>query len=478
MKIEGITDLASLAAFARENDVANLDLKFVDLAGRWHHVTVPAARLSSKLFEYGIGFDGSQSPGYKTIEAGDLVLKADATTAMLEPFWEKPTISLICNIHEADTGERFARDPRALAQRAEAYLAGLGVAEGYWISPEYEFHLLRNVYYASEPGRCLYFANAPEEEEGSHISAAVATPGYNVPREGGYQSIPPLDEFYDLRAEMAAAIEASGVPVRYHHHEVGATGQCEIEVGFLTLVAAADMNLWVKFLIRNLARWRDLYATFMPKPIYGEAGNGMHVHQFLGSAGRSAFYDADGYGGLGDLARHFMGGILKHGRSLAAFTNAATNSYKRLVPGFEAPVRLFYSIGNRSGTIRIPKYAARAEEARFEYRPPDATCNPYLAFSAMLMAGLDGVLREIDPGEPIEEDLSKMPKAKQKRIRSLPKSLVAALDDLRGDHDYLLAGGVFTEDIINAYIKTKMEYDVRALDQRPHPHEYILYFDM
>ncbi|NIT36248.1 MAG: type I glutamate--ammonia ligase [candidate division Zixibacteria bacterium] len=478
MKIEGITDLASLAAFARENDIANLDLKFVDLAGRWRHVTVPAARLGSKLFEYGVGFDGSQSPGYKTIEAGDLVLKADATTAMFEPFWEKPTISLICNIHEADTGERFARDPRALAQRAEAYLAGLGVAEGYWLSPEYEFHLLRNVYYASEAGRCLYFANAPEEEEGSHISAAVATPGYNVPREGGYHSIPPLDEYYDLRAEMAAAIEASGLPVRYHHHEVGATGQCEIEVGFLTLVAAADMNLWVKFLIRNLARWRDMYATFMPKPIYGEAGNGMHVHQFLGSAERSAFYDAGGYGGLGDLGRHFMGGILKHGRSLAAFTNAATNSYKRLVPGFEAPVRLFYSIGNRSGTIRIPKYAARAEEARFEYRPPDATCNPYLAFSAMLMAGLDGVLREINPGEPIEEDLSKMPKAKQKRIRSLPKSLVAALDDLRGDHDYLLAGGVFTEDIIDAYIETKMEYDVRALDQRPHPHEYILYFDM
>lgn len=477
MKIEGITDLASLAAYARENGVANVDLKFVDLAGRWHHVTVPAARLSPRTLERGVGFDGSQTPGYTTVEEGDLVLKADVTTAMLEPFWEKPTISLICDIYEADTDERFARDPRALAQRAEAHLAGLGIAEAYWVSPEYEFHLLRNVYYASEPGRCLYFANAPEEE-GSHISAAVATPGYNVPREGGYQSIPPLDEFYDLRAEMAAAIEASGLPVRYHHHEVGATGQCEIEVGFLPLVAAADMNLWIKFLIRNLAREWDLYATFMPKPIYGEAGNGMHVHQFLGSAERSAFYDPAGYGGLGDLARHFMGGILKHGRSLAAFTNAATNSYKRLVPGFEAPVRLFYSIGNRSGTIRIPKYAARPEEARFEYRPPDATCNPYLAFSALLMAGLNGVLNEIDPGEPVEEDLAKMPKAKQRRIRSLPKSLVAALDDLRADHEYLLAGGVFTGDIINAYVETKMEHDVRAIDRRPHPHEYILYFDM
>ena len=478
MKIEGITDLDALAAFARENDVASLDLKFVDLAGRWHHVTAPAARLAGNMFDHGVGFDGSQSPGYKTVEAGDLVLKPDAATAMLDPFWERTTISVICNIHEADTGERFARDPRALAGRAEAYLAGLALAEAYMVSPEYEFHLLRNVYYASEAGRCLYFANAPEEEEGSHISAAIATPGYSVPREGGYHSLPPLDEFYDLRAEMAAAVEASGLPVRYHHHEVGATGQCEIEVGFLPLVAAADMNLWVKYLVRNLARSRDLYATFMPKPIYGEAGNGMHVHQFLGSAERSAFFDADGYGGLGDLGRHFMGGVLKHGRSLSAFTNAATNSYKRLVPGYEAPVRLFYSIGNRSGTIRIPKYAGRPEEARFEYRPPDATCNPYLAFAAMLMAGLDGVVNEIDPGDPVEEDLAKMSKAKQRRIPSLPKSLVAALDDLRRDRDYLLAGGVFTEDIIDAYVETKMEHDVRALDRRPHPHEYILYFDM
>ncbi len=478
MKIEGIEDLAGLAAYARDNDVVNLDLKFVDLPGRWHHVTVPAARLSDDLFQYGVGFDGSQSPGYKAVEAGDLALMPDPTTATRDPFWERPTVSLICNIHEADTLERYARDPRALAERAEAYLAGQNVADAYYLSPEYEFHLLRNVYYASERGRCLYFANAPEEEEGSHISAAVATPGYNVPRESGYHSLPPLDQYYDLRAEMAAAVEASGVPVRYHHREMGATGQCEIEVGFLPLLRAADANLWVKYLIRNLAREWDLYATFMPKPIFGEAGNGMHVHQFLGSEGRSAFYDAGGYGGLNDLARHFMGGILKHGRSLAAFTNAATNSYKRLVPGFEAPVRLFYSIGNRSGTIRIPKYAARAEEARFEYRPPDAMCNPYLTFSAMLMAGLDGVLNEVDPGEPIEEDLAKMRKAQQRRVRSLPKSLVAALDDLRRDHEYLLVGGVFTEDIIEAYIETKMEHDVRALDQRPHPHEYILYFDM
>jgi len=477
VKIKGVNDLAGLAAYARANGVESVDLKFVDLGGRWHHVTIPAARLESPMLAQGVGFDGSQCPGYKTVEAGDLILIPDFATAMLDPFWEKKTLSLVCEIHEADTGERYARDPRAVAQRAEAYLASLGLADGYYVSPEYEFHLFRNVYYASASGKCLYFVNAPEQEEG-HISAAIATEGYNLSRETGYHTLPPMDEFYEVRAEMAAAVEASGTPVKYHHHEVGTTGQCEIEVGFATLVAASDMCLWTKYLIRNIARRWGLYATFMPKPIYGEAGNGMHVHQFLGSVDRSAFYDPAGYGGLNDLARRFMAGVLKHGKSLAGLTNPATNSYKRLVPGFEAPVRLFYSIGNRSGTIRIPKYAARADEARFEYRPPDATCNPYLAFAGMLMAGLDGVLNNLDPGEPIEEDLAHMSKAKQKKVPALPKSLVAALDNLAADHDYLLAGGVFTEDLIQTYIETKMECDVRALDRRPHPHEYVLYFDI
>jgi glutamine synthetase len=273
-------------------------------------------------------------------------------------------------------------------------------------------------------------------------------------------------------------VEASGAPVKYHHHEVGQTGQCEIEVGFDTLISAADLCLWTKYVIRNVARRYGLYATFMPKPIYGEAGNGMHLHLYLGSRDKSAFYDARGYGGLNQLARWFMGGVLKHGRSLAAFTNPATNSYKRLVPGFEAPVRLFYSIGNRSGTIRIPKYAAKPEEARFEYRPPDATCNPYLAFAAVLMAGLDGVRGKLEPGEPVEQDLAGMTRENQDRIPALPKSLVAALDDLEEDHGYLLEGGVFTEDIVTAYIESKMATDVRALDRYPHPQEYVLYFDI
>jgi len=478
MKIDGVRTLADLAAYVRKNEVASVDLKFVDLHGRWHHVTIPAGRVEGKMLEYGVGFDGSQNPGYKTVEAGDLCLKPDLATAMLDPFWDRPTVSLICNIHEADTGERFVRDPRAVAERAEAYLATLGIAEGYLVSPEYEFHLLHNVYYASTTGRCLYIVNAPEEEEGTHVTAAVATPGYNQSRETGYHALPPMDTYYQVRTEMAAAVEASGMPVKYHHHEVGTTGQSEIEVGFATLVTAADMCLWAKYLIRNVAQRYGLFATFMPKPIFGEAGNGMHIHQYLGSAVKSAFYDPKGYGGLNQLARHFMAGVLKHGRSLAAFTNGATNSYKRLVPGYEAPVRLFYSIGNRSGTIRIPKYAAKPEEARFEYRPPDATCNPYLCFAALLMAGLDGVKNKLEPGDPIEEDLAHMAKAKAAKIPSLPKSLVAALDNLEDDHKYLLEGGVFTEDLIKTYIDVKMECDVRALDRRPHPHEYVLYFDI
>jgi len=478
MKGENGTAWTDLAAYIRKHDFADVDLKFVDLHGRWHHVTVPAAQLDGGRLAAGVPFDGSQCPGYKTVEAGDLALRPAPATAVADPFWERPTLSLVCTIHEADSGERFSRDPRAVAERAEAYLASLALAGGYWLSPEYEFHLLRNVYYSSAPGRCLYIVNAPEEEEGSPVSAAVATPGYSLWRETGYHALPPMDTYYNVRAEMAAALAASGIVVRYHHHEVGQTGQCEIEVGFETLTRAADLCLWTKYLIRNIAQRYGLYATFMPKPIYGEAGNGMHIHQYLGERDRSAFYDAKGYGGLNELARRFIAGVLAHGRSLAAFTNPATNSYKRLVPGFEAPVRLFYSIGNRSGTIRIPKYAARPEEARFEYRPPDATCNPYLAFAAMLMAGLDGVRRELEPAPPLEEDLAQLPAAKMAKIPSLPKSLVAALDSLAADHEYLLAGGVFTEDLIRTYIETKMTCDVRALDRHPHPEEYVLYFDI
>jgi glutamine synthetase len=470
--------LEEIIRYARDDNVVSVDLKFVDLIGRWHHVTVPASYLSERLFKIGIGFDASQNPGYKTVEAGDMNIVPDPTTAQLDPFWEEPCLSLICDLYEADSGERFGRDPRALARRAEVYLASLGDYGDLWLSPEFEFHILDNVYYASEQNRCLFIVNAPEEEEGSHVSAAVVTPGYTLDRSAGYHVIPPLDEYYNLRTEMVRLIEASGIPVKYHHHEMGGSGQCEIEVLFNTLTRTADDCLWVKYLVRNAAYQAGYIATFMPKPIYGEAGNGMHVHQYLGGPDKTLFYEKDGPTGLSDVGRYYVGGLLKHGRSLAAFTNPSTNSYKRLTPGYEAPVQLFYSRGNRSATVRIPEYAVNEREMRIEYRPSDATANPYLMFAAMLMAGLDGVANKIDPGDPVDEDPSKMSARKRKKIPNLPKSLVAALDSLEADYEYLLAGGVFTEDIINAWIETKMEHDVRVLDRRPHPHEYVLYFDM
>jgi len=463
-------------AHVQERQFQMIDLKFADLAGRWHHVTLPASQFTEQLMRDGLGFDGS-AVGLKSVKAGDMVLLPDLSTAFRDPFWDVPTLSFICSAYEADTKLPFPRDPRNIARRAERYMIELGIADQSRWGPEYEFYVFDSVAFECGVNAASYRVDSAEAD----WQSASGGLGHLIPRQGGYHVIPPKDQLYNLRTEITVVLAELGVEVKYHHHEVGGPGQCEIETPMMGLLRSGDVTQIVKYVTHMVARQHNQTATFMPKPLYGEAGSGMHFHQHLFKDGQNAFYDADGYGKLSPAALWYIGGLLYHGAAVLAFTNPSTNSYRRLVPGFEAPVNAFFSLGNRSAAIRVPKYADQPDTARIEFRPPDASCNIYLALAAQLMAGLDGIQRRLDPRElglgPIDQDVFSWSEEQRKTIKALPRSLQEALDALDRDHEFLLAGGVFDKGQIAEWIEARSEeyYDVR---NRPHPYEMELYFDV
>jgi glutamine synthetase len=471
---------SDLLRYVKKHKTEALDLKYVDLFGRWHHITLPASALGDRIMTEGIGFDSSNAMGFKSVEAGDMVLIPDLATVHPDPFWDVPTLSAMCSVYEADTKELYHRDPRALAERAEEYLRQTRIADESVWGPEFEFYIFDSVSYQNDVNASSYVIDSDEAAWNSGLLEGRNL-GYKIPPHGGYQAIPPSDSLYRVRAEMVKRIEEAGIPVRYHHHEVGGPGQSEIEIIAQPLAKIGDYTMMAKHIVKMVARQHNQSVTFMPKPLYNEAGSGMHFHQQLFKAGKPLFYSRGGYAQLSKLALHYIGGLLTHGPALLAITSPGTNSYKRLIPGFEAPVNCFFSLANRSAAIRIPKYATRPAEKRIEFRPPDATCNAYLAMAAQLLAGVDGVLRKIDPTEagfgPIDENVFDLRPKDRAKIKPLPSSLKEALDALRRDHEFLLQGGVFTEDIVETWIDWKLHQEYEQVRNRPHPYEMTLYYD-
>ncbi len=464
------------AAHLRDAGILMVDLKFCDIWGRWHHVTLPAERFTSQLFARGVGFDGS-ALGFKSVKSGDMALIPDLDAGFPDPFTADPTFSFVCTAVEADTRQPFPFDPRTIAQRAEAFLRETGVADRSVWGPEFEFYLFDGVQFENTVHTASYRV---ESQEGAWRRRELGS-GYHVPMHGGYHAIPPHDRLHDARTRICRHLAAMGVEVKYHHHEVGGPGQCEIEVPLLPLAEATDTVMLVKYAVRMTAIALGLTATFLPKPLHGEAGSGMHFHQCLWKDGANLFHDAAGYGRLSTAARRFIAGLLHHGPAVMALTNPSTNSYRRLVPGYEAPVSAIFSLGNRSAAIRIPMYSDRPENTRFEFRPPDATGNPYLAVAAMLLAGVDGIRRGMDPTAlgfgPVDEDIFSWPPERRAAIHSLPTSLGAALDALERDHAFLLEGGVFPDELLARWIARKRTEEREVLN-RPHPYEVELYYDL
>jgi glutamine synthetase len=462
--------------YISDHNILMIDLKFVDLSGRWHHVTITKHEFNADLMNEGIGFDGS-SVGLKSVKSGDMALIPDLTTGFLDPFWETPTLSFICNTVEADSKVPFRDDPRQIANRAEKMLLDSKIGTHSMWGPEFEFYILSKVLYENNSHTSSYQLNALEGAWNAN------NPDYRdcIPAHGGYHVIAPKDHHYQTRATMVTLLENMQIPIKYHHHEVGAPGQCEIETPMLSLLKAADATLMIKYVTRMVAVQQGLQVTYLPKPFFGEAGSGMHYHIQLFNGRINVFYDPKGENLLSETARFFIGGLLTHSPAVLGFTNPSTNSYRRLVPGYEAPVNCFYSSGNRSAAIRVPRYATKPENVRFEFRPPDATSNPYLAMSAMLMAGLDGIKNKIDPSRegfgPINENIFSWSAEQRARIKSLPTSLSVALDALESDHKFLTSGDVFSEDLIANWVQAKRSEE-RQVSIRPHPYEIELYYDL
>lgn len=468
------SSVRDVLTYIKSNNIAMVDLKIVGLAGQWLHVSIPAMQVNERLFEAGEGYDGSSGSGFGTVESGDVSALPRVETAFLDPFFQVPTLSFLCDTVTADTHEPFPHDPRTIARRAVAHMRQLGVADEAWMAPEFEFHVLDRVMVRVEPYDVAVSVRSAEVHSEGLTSA--------IPLKGGYFRVPPGEQLNDLRSEIALTLERLNVPVRYHHHEVGASGQCEIEVKGQPLLRAADQAMLVKYVIKNVARKHGRIATFMPKPIFGEAGNGMHVHQRLTLKGRPLFFDErrKNYANLSELALHYVGGLLTHGAALTGLTNPSTNSYKRLVEGYEAPVNLFYSLANRSAAVRVPRYAEAPDEKRIEYRPPDFTGNVYLTLAAMLMAGLDGIAHQTDPRAhglgPFDVDIAKQPEDFRKRIAAVPRALQDALDALWADRAFLTRGEVFSEALLDGWVRGKRE-EARDIAIRPHPYEFVLHLD-
>ena len=458
-----------------DNGVKFVDFRFTDTHGKQQHVSVPHHQIDAATFTDGKMFDGSSITGWKGINESDMILMPDASTALMDPFSDEPTLILTCDIVEPATGEGYERDPRSVAKRAEAYLQSTGLADTAFFGPEPEFFVLDDVKWGTDMSGSFYKVDSEEAEWNSAKAFDEGNIGHRPGVKGGYFPVPPVDSLNDLRAAMCLAMEEMGVPVEVHHHEVATAGQCEIGTRFSTLVERADWNQTMKYCIHNVAHIYGKTATFMPKPLVGDNGSGMHVHQSLAKDGQNLF-SGDGYGGLSETALFYIGGIIKHARALNAFTNASTNSYKRLVPGFEAPVMLAYSARNRSASIRIP-YDANPKGRRIEVRFPDPMANPYLAFSALMMAGLDGIQNKIHPGEAMDKDLYDLPAEEAAAIPTVASSFEQALECLDKDRDFLTAGNVFTTDMIDAFIALKSE-EIERLNMTTHPVEFDMYYSL
>ncbi len=467
--------------YVKKKDITTIDLKFPNLFGRLHHVTVPAAGIKEQLFECGIPFDGSSVPGFKTVEAGDMALIPDIKTAQVDPFWDDNVLSFFCHIVESGTGEQFSRDPRFIARKAVEYMRSTGIADTSLWGPEFEFYIFNSLAYQNTINSSGYLIDS-DEAAWNTLKSEPVNLGHKIPHGGGYHAAPPLDEHFNLRTEMVNMLGASGIKVRYHHHEAGGPGQSEIEVLLGDLETMADNAIWIKYVIKMTAKRNGKTVTFMPKPLYDEAGSGMHFHQMLFKDNQPLFWEEGNYADLSKLALNYIGGLLKHGQALLAFTNPSTNSFKRLIPGFEAPVNLFFSLANRSAAIRIPKDADTPDKKRMEFRPADASCNVHLAMAAQLMAGLDGIINEIDPVAegygPFDENIYTWSEEKKAQLQYLPFSLREALECLKEDHDFLLKGDVFTSDLIEKWIEYKLYNEYYNVRNRPHPMEFQLYYDV
>jgi glutamine synthetase len=467
---EALPDAREALEWAGETRAAMVDLKFCDLLGTWQHVSLPITAFDESAFDEGLGFDGSSIRGWQGISESDMLLMPDASSAILDPVTEAPTLSLVCEIADPITRKPYARDPRRVARRAEEHLRSTGIADTAYIGPECEFFVFDEVHYELAPHRSHYAVDSAE----GHWNSGRPGLGYTARPKEGYFPAAPSDSLHDLRTEMVLTLERIGIPCEFHHHEVASGGQCEIDLRFTSLTRMADQVMTYKYVVKNIARRHGKTATFMPKPIFGDNGSGMHTHQSLWKEGTPLMADKSGYAGLSQLGRAYVGGLLAHAPALLAFCAPTTNSYRRLVPGYEAPVNLVYSQRNRSACIRIPMYSESPKAKRIEFRPPDSAANPYLAFAAMLMAGIDGIARGLDPGAPADYDLFEDTDAS---VPQVPGSLDEALDALEADHEFLLAGGVFSEELIETWIAWKRENEVDTVRLRPHPAEFALYYD-
>lgn len=463
-------------AFAKEQGVKMVDLKFMDFLGTWQHFTIPVEEFGESDFEDGYGFDGSSIRGWQPINASDMLVIPDPTTAIMDPFMAVPTLTLICNVSDPVTKERYTRDPRYIAQKAEAYLKFTGVGDTAFFGPEAEFFIFDDIRYDGASNYSYYYIDSVEgiwnagRDEGPNL-------GYKPRHKEGYFPVPPIDSQQDLRTEMVLYMQQVGLAVECQHHEVATAGQAEIDMKAAPLVKMADNLQWYKYVVKNVARKNRKTVTFMPKPLFADNGSGMHIHVSIWKDGQPLFA-GDKYAGLSEMALFAAGGVLKHAAAICAITNPTTNSYKRLVPGYEAPVNLAYSSRNRSASVRIPMYSPSPKLKRLEIRFPDPSCNGYLAFSALLMAALDGIENRIHPGEPLDRDIYAMTPEELADVPSTPGSLEDALEALEKDHEFLLKGDVFTEDVIDKWIEYKRENEVDAVRMRPHPHEFKLYFDI
>lgn len=462
---------------AMAKNVKMVDFRFIDLPGTWQHFSIPAATMDEDLFEEGIGFDGSSIRGFKEINESDMLLTLNPDTAFIDTTLEIPTLVIICDVYDPITRQPYERDPRYVARKAEAYLKQSGIAATSFWGPEAEFFLLNDVRYGGGTNSSFYYVDS---NEGWWKSGEDSKPnlGGQIAPKRGYFPVPPTDSLQDIRSKIVLALMEMGVDVEVHHHEVATAGQCEIDLRFDSLLSMADKVTKYKYVVKNVARANGLTATFMPKPLFGDNGSGMHVHQSLWNSDKNLFFDESGYASLSDTAKYYIGGLLKHAPALLAFAAPTTNSYRRLVPGFEAPVNLAYSQRNRSAVCRIPVYSKSAKAKRVEFRAPDPSANPYLCFPALLMAGLDGIQNRIDPGDPVDRDLYDLPPEELKKIKQVPGSLGDVLNALEEDHDFLLKGDVFTPDLIEAYVSYKRENEVDPARLRPHPYEFTLYFDV
>ncbi len=469
-----------LLAYVKENDVETIDIRFCDLPGVMQHFTVPASFFGPEVFEDGLAFDGSSIRGFQKIHESDMALLPDPTTAFIDPFRKSKTLAVNFFVHDPITKEAYSRDPRNIARKAEAYLNSTGIGDTAFFAPEAEFYIFDAVRFETKQQAGYYYidSEAGAWNTGSETDGdGRANRGYKVKYKGGYFPVAPVDHFSDLRDDMVRNLTNVGLQIERAHHEVGTAGQAEINYKFNTMLAAADEVQKFKYIIKNTAWEAGKTVTFMPKPIFGDNGSGMHVHQSLWKGGVPLFADEAGYAGLSDLARYYIGGLLHHAPSLLAFTNPTTNSFHRLVPGFEAPVNLVYSQRNRSACIRIPITGSNPKAKRLEFRCPDPSSNPYLAFAACLLAGLDGIQNKIEPPAPIDKDLYELPPEEHANVRTVPPSLDRVLDELEADHDYLLAGDVFTPDLIETWVEMKRA-DIDAIRVRPHPHEFEMYYDL